>query len=494
MSNNENIFLEENDEFKVEYEIINIEHSQDEEIKKYVQGKIQNIDNVIDINDSKLEEYNKQLKKFTNQADALDYTVAISSGILAGIVDSFFVGNFSFKDGKAWSNHKVNDFVMNIAKKKGYKGLKKNGVVKFKLSGAINFLEDEFKIPSDNIWSGKNLNIWTGSHHLDDLAHHPTPIGLVASIISQFTEKAYFQNRFGENLCLDITDKGLIGNSFSEKIFAGTVNWFYHLVSDMSGSNKTAGVGMGIPGPLLSLAKEFSMLPGINKTSLPKILNNIFTNKKNRFDLRAELGVLHQLGKQAIPVILNEVLVRVFYFFSRLIKEYKEKGNFKDIEWENVLPYKNRTLTRMLTISSGTFLAFDLLDAGIRSAGNWGAFVLRVNFVNVGRFTVSCYNEYKMEREKEKIEKDILELYNQQLSLNNIKLSYNVVGMWISTKEAVENIDEILDSMQKSISYIENSNKEQKEKVEKIGSHINIMKKENKNEKLLKNIKNILSE
>ena len=99
-----------------------------------------------------------------------------------------------------------------------------------------------------------------------------------------------------------------------------------------------------------------------------------------------------------------------------------------------------------------------------------------------------------MEREKEKIEKDILELYNQQLSLNNIKLSYNIVGMWISTKEAVENIDEILDSIQKSVSYIENSNKEQKEKVEKIGSHIDVMKKENKNEKLLKNIKNILSE
>ena len=486
MNSNENIFSEENDDLKVEYEIINIEHSQDEEIKKYVKAKIQNIDSAIDINDSKLQEYNKQLKKFTNQADALDYTVAIGSGILAGIIDSFFVGSFSLGEGKAWSNHKVNDFVMKIAKNKGYS--------KNRLKGAIDFLEDKFKIPSDNIWSGKNVNIWTGSHHLDDLAHHPTPIGLIASIVSQFTEKAYFQNRFGENLCLDITDKGLIGNSFSEKIFAGTVNWFYHLVSDMSGSNKTAGVGMGIPGPLLSLAKEFSMLPGINKTSLPKILNNIFTNKKNRFDLRAELGVLHQLGKQAIPVILNEVLIRVFYFFSRFIKEYKEKGNFKDIEWKNTLPYKNRTLTCMLTISSGTFLAFDLLDAGIRSGGNWGAFVLRVNFVNVGRFTISCYNEYKMEREKVKIEKDILELYNQQLSLNNIKLSYNIVSMWVSTKEAVENIEELSNNIQNSIPYIDNSNKELKEDLDKIGDSINIIKKENKNQKLLKNLKNILSE
>ena len=37
MNSNENIFSEENDDLKVEYEIINIEHSQDEEIKKYQQ-------------------------------------------------------------------------------------------------------------------------------------------------------------------------------------------------------------------------------------------------------------------------------------------------------------------------------------------------------------------------------------------------------------------------------------------------------------------------
>ena len=63
MNSNENIFSEENDDLKVEYEIINIEHSQDEEIKKYVKAKIKNIDSAIDINDSKLQEYNKQLKK-----------------------------------------------------------------------------------------------------------------------------------------------------------------------------------------------------------------------------------------------------------------------------------------------------------------------------------------------------------------------------------------------------------------------------------------------
>ena len=477
MNSNENIFSEENDDLKVEYEIINIEHSQDEEIKKYVKAKIKNIDSAIDINDSKLQEYNKQLKKFTNQADALDYTVAIGSGILAGIIDSFFVGDFSLSDGKKWGNEQLEKIVKKLGKNDNVYEAKKN--------------LEKFHIPSDTskVWNKKNITPHT--HRIDDLAHHTSLVGLISSITTQFTEISYFQNRFGENLCLDITDKGLIGNNLSEKIFAGTVNWFYHLVSDMTKSEGNIGYGMGIPGPILSLAKELSMLPGINKTKLPQIIDYFYVKG---FDLRTELGVLQQLGKQAIPVILNEVLIRVFYFFSRLIKEYKEKENFKDIDWKNVLPYKNRTLTRMLTISSGTFLAFDLLDAGIRSGGNWGTFVLRVNFVNIGRFTVSCYNEYKMEREKEKIEKDILDLYNQQLSLNNIKLSYNIAGMWVSTKEAIENIEEFSNNIQNSIPYIDNSNKELKEELDKIGDSIDIIKKENKNQKLLKNLKSILSE
>ena len=99
-----------------------------------------------------------------------------------------------------------------------------------------------------------------------------------------------------------------------------------------------------------------------------------------------------------------------------------------------------------------------------------------------------------MEREKEKIKKDILDLYSQQLSLNNIKLSYNIAGMWVSTKEAIENIEEFSNNIQNSIPYIDNSNKELKEELDKIGDSIDIIKKENKNQKLLKNLKSILSE
>ena len=475
MSNTEILLLEKDDNFKVEYEIINMENSSDNELKKYIKNEIRDLNRRIEDNNLKIQDYNEQIKKFTNQADAIDYTVAIGSGILAGIIDSFFVGDFSLSDGKEWTNQKINKFVMYIARKKGYSG---EG-----LEGSIRFLENKFKIPSDNLWSGKKINISAKSHHLDDSAHH-FPFGLIFSILTQFTKKGYFQNSFGNKFKLKIENTELIGNTVYEKISIGIINWFFHLVSDMAGSSSTAGTGMGIPGPILSLIKELSRIQVVNKINLSKMADYLFDEG---FDLRAELT-------QSIPVILNEALVRVFYFFSRLIKEYKEKGNFKDIEWKNIIPYKNRTLTRMLTISTGTFLAFDLLDAGIRSGGNLGAFILRVNFVNIGRFTLSCYSEYKMEREKRKIEKDISEIYSQQLSLSNVKLSYNIVGMWISTKEAVEMIDKLSYDIQNSISYIENLNNELKENIDKIGNSIDIMKKERKNEKLLKNLKNIISE
>ena len=90
--------------------------------------------------------------------------------------------------------------------------------------------------------------------------------------------------------------------------------------------------------------------------------------------------------------------------------------------------------------------------------------------------------------------KKISEIYSQQLSLSNIKLSYNIAGMWISTKEAVENIEELSTNIQNSILHIDNSIKETKENLEKNGNHIDIMKKNKINEKLIKNMKNILSE
>jgi len=384
------------DDFEIEYDIlttVDLSNPLDDRQITINQG-LHSVDAQIEANQKKIDEINAQIDKLTNHSDGIDYMMAVGSGLIAAAIDSLWVGEFSFERGKAWSNEKVNDFVLKAAQKQGYTGER--------LKGAISYLEDHFKIPSDDIWNGEGVSISAKSHHLDDLAHHPTPLGLFCSILTQFTKTGYFQNGHGEFIKIAVTDEGIIGEDLPHKIFAGTINWFFHLVSDMSGSRKTAGVGMGIPGPIVSLLKEISLLPGLNETSLPKKLYEAYVKKK--FNLRSELAVGYELGRQAIPVILNEVLARSFYFIRRIGMEYKENGGFDKIEWKNTLPFKNRTIVRMMTISTGTFTVVDLADAAIRSAIKSGGvnptflsnFILRVNFVGVGRFAIACGTDVKM--------------------------------------------------------------------------------------------------
>ena len=75
-----------------------------------------------------------------------------------------------------------------------------------------------------------------------------------------------------------------------------------------------------------------------------------------------------EIGRQALPVIANECIVRVFYFIRRLINEIKEMSvrsisDIVSIDWNKVKPYDSPTLTRMLTVATAVFTAVDITDA-----------------------------------------------------------------------------------------------------------------------------------
>ena len=203
----------------------------------------------------------------------------------------------------------------------------------------------------------------------------------------------------------------------------------------MSGSNKTAGAGMGIPGPIMSLAKEISALPGINKLNIAPKLKEMY--EKEHFDLRAELAVAHELSRQAVPVILNEILVRTFYFIRRFVNEYTIKRDLLKFEWKKVLPFKNATITRMMTIASGAFCVVDIGDAAIRSAGNWNGFLLRVNYVGVFRFTLAVADEINYAIKREKWGSEYFKALNERIALFNLKISYQEYGMWLVAKDTL---------------------------------------------------------
>ena len=388
----------------------------------------------------KIGKLDRKIDRLTNHADKVDYIVAASCGLLTGLIDAFFIGDAA--QAQDLGKKPINEFVEHFARKQGYEG--DNG-----LKGCIDFLEGKFKIPSDDIWKGAKIRVSASSHHLDDFAHHPTLIGLFCSILTQFTKVGYFQNRDGSLFKIAITEEGLIGETFWGKIGAGIIKWFGHLVSDVAGANSTAGAGMGIPGPFLSLAKELAALPGVKDSGLPNTLYHMFTDKNSHltFDLRCEIG-------QSIPVLINICLVAVFYMIRRIVFAIRKYKAGEKVDIMEIIPSANRTYVRMLTIASGVFVATDMADAGIRSAINSGgnpavafaSFVSRVNIVGVGQFAIALGRDLGMGLKKESARNKRMALYNELLALSDAKVAYEENGMWIEakkTEKALVNLDAI---------------------------------------------------
>src|SRR5699024_5230296 len=331
--------------------------------------------------DNKIYDLDSEIDLLSSQADNYDYLVSIGSGILSGLLDILWVGEFNLEQGRDIASDKVDNFVIEAAKILGCKS--------DDLQSAVRFLEDKFPIPSDG-----NTAELGGSlqHHLRDFAHHPTIVGLMFSLLTQFTYKSYGTDASGNFKVVDVPERSevFIGTDIPTKLFKGTFVWFFHLVSDMAGSRKTAGLsgGTGIPGPILSLAKELSVLPifkniSVGEHSISKFLSKLFNgtllSKRDengkilkdgelRFDLRGELGLGIEVGRQAIPVIANECLVRGFYFIRRFamsVQEFEINSfeDLKQVDWDKVKPYNNPTISRMLTISTAVFTSLDLSEA-----------------------------------------------------------------------------------------------------------------------------------
>lgn len=438
----------ETDDFEVQFEILPVKPLDEREQTIY--NGVAGADKDLRELESKLEEYNKEIDRLTNHADSLDYTVAVASGVLTGLLDAFAVGEIDLKSSREWGDEKVNSFIKKVAGEKG-----KDDKA---LDRAIKKLADKSKpyFPSD-----PNLNDFGGGrqHHLRDFAHHPTPTGLLFSILTQFTKNCYGTDTLGKFIVVPVKDLTRIGDTAPKKIVYATIYWFIHLVSDLAGTGEFVGKGTGLPGPILSLAKELSVLPPFNhmrihdndtELSLSQLISKIFNGtlfadhdesgkiiKESvvNVDLRTELGIIKT---QAWPVLLNELIVRVFYSIRRLILELNEHPvetikDLQQLDWRKIMPFKNRTLSRMLTIATGTFTAVDLADAAIHSAIKSGGvtnpaffsnMILRVNFVGIGRFALAVSTDVSMGIQKELVKNKRGQVISEMICLSNTKLYY----------------------------------------------------------------------
>lgn len=394
--------------------------------------------------EERLRQLNAEIQRYTLHDERALYAYGISCGIISGWLDSLFFSDTAiFGNNLVFSHRQVNNFIQEYASARGSgnDGLK----------NAISELEKAFPVAQDNIWKGKGISVTPKTHHLADLAHHPTPVGLVSALMVQFLRIGTFVNKKGEwhfifvdtslkdaaaiavpaiitgvlNWLVAISSNRYEAETGKEmpkairrlahvaasapaiiEIAKCADNWFGHLVSDMGGSKNTPGGGMGIPGVFLSLLYEISAIPIFKDTGLIEVLNDFYENKK--IDLRHELAFGQQVKTQAIPVIFNEIAVRLGCMLLHFETEALAHNGLKGIDWRYVIPFGNRTVDRMIAVAAMTFNVVDTGDAAIRAAiesgGNWavfsGRFVARYNFVGAGRAAVAIVKEFSNEKKE----------------------------------------------------------------------------------------------
>lgn len=349
----------------------------------------------------------------TDVCDSNDYLIAVFCGMVAGVVDSFFVGTptdsvlgskvdkiaesgvekcadaLISKDAQIYEKLKKQLESENLGKRELNQRLKeelikhgipenfagKDGYVGFRGNNSkLVYLENKFRVSYDQSNSSKikediSFTLTPNNHHLKSIAHWPDLIGLLFAILDQFTGETTF---ISEGQIYRVTPKQnslpvLRGETFAQKLFFGFVNWLGHLLSDFCGSHSSQGRGDGIPIPFFGVFMECDFgqfLCGEDSLTLADLAKEVY---ENGYDAR--FG-----ATMAIPVLLQDLMIRFIWAI---------KAHFvRKMPWKECIPTNSHSSLRiMLIVGNATLCFVDGADAAIRSGGHIVDFFLHLNLI-----------------------------------------------------------------------------------------------------------------
>lgn len=322
------------------------------------------------------------------KCDKYDYIIASFCGIAAGVIDSIFVGMPMNSKLGNWSNDITDKFIINFAKISGWNPNSENSD---KIGHAISFFERRYPVNYEQATSESVNNLFgmnLGNHHIKSLSHAPDIVGLIFSIIDQFTSTSHFLDN-GRLIVIDTNTFDLKGKNFIAKIFCGFTNWLGHIISDMAGSSTGRKNNPDLTGSGVSIP-FFELLQGVGIGSIGKeekltIADAAVKMFESGYDARFGIAM-------SIPVLFNELSVRLCWMLKQYLyhKQPLKKcipiilfRELKDSE-SNVI-----VLRRMLLASYGCLCSVDAGDAAIRSKGDWLKFALHINFIAWKKFAVN---------------------------------------------------------------------------------------------------------
>ena len=310
------------------------------------------------------------------QCDRYDYMIAVTSGLIGGLIDVLFVGAPGTGVLGKLTDQGMDATVRKFAELNGWQGPREGSDP---TASAIAHLERLFKVNYDHRHGGdvgKLFPMSTKNHHIKSLAHSPDLVGLFFSILNQLTSTASFVDG-GKVITISTDDFELAGSNLVSKVFAGFVNWLGHLASDAAGSSGAIGRGSGIPIPFYSLLQFLNVGSfGQHRQTFAQVAVQVF---EKGYDLRHGAAL-------AIPVLITELISRVAWVFKRRFVD--------EIPWTECVPSANNPeMRRVLCVAHGSLCVVDGVDAGLRSGGTVIGFMLHANLIAWTRFGVLSLKE-----------------------------------------------------------------------------------------------------
>lgn len=420
------------------------------------------------INDMKrdIEEYDKDINRLTNHATLLDYSLSVASGALAGFLDIIFTKNLDLSN--------PNSLVSGIASEISGESVSSKE--------AINVLNNSLNgsLPINNL----------------ELASQASLMGLVFSIIGALTGSKILYTKKDE-VKVEYA-KPIVGASLFSGVFYGTIAWICHLISNSS------SLAPNIPSGLKNLVFDAknSGLKVKGEDLYQAINNKIDSSSLNA--ISNGLNALKLLGTQALVVGINEAVVRAVFFVHGFFKEVRQKNikSIKEIgkvDFKKTIPFNNRTVARMITVSLATMMAIDICDASIASAmkseGNKTLFAsnlaIRINFVGVGRIILALTTDLYMAKSLKKKRNERISLVSDYITLLGRKIYCIQDDVWKECHKAAEVIESVKKVMTDTILMASSELDKTKESLKNIETSVDDAFK--KNENLKKDIKDILN-
>ena len=383
-----------------------------------------------------------ELGRYTNKASKEDYALAVASGILSGAVDALFIGETPmFGVGAEQVRERANEHVNHVIRL--CVGAEVVSTAHSKESD--DDAKKRFPDVVERVWKVASNGVPMAYEQLADQACRPTLQGFAAAVTIQFMKFGTFKDDDGEwQLNPALHDRSNVLKALIAAVMTGFLNWvvwmskdaceasdeaevpeairrlaelaadipmlgeiavrangwFNDYVEKMSDPNKSSDADKGVVGMFVSLFGALVGISGLNGADLGGGIKALQAN--HELAMSQGLVVIEALGKQAIPVLLNEAIVRMGFFISRLAHALSNGTQLADLDWSQILPIGNRTVDRMMTIASMTLSLADTVDAAVRatleSAGNVvlfsQRFVTRYNYVAAGRATLAVVREF----------------------------------------------------------------------------------------------------